>query len=63
MLFKDLCKFVDANREVLNPNVPIGVRDHYGDLEDTLESLELVVHHKRSYIALVGVTSQYPEPH
>jgi len=67
MLFKDLCKRVDELREAgTDPMMKVGVIDHFGKLEDTFEGLTVtIVEHwrrGRSFIALDGVSSMYPEP-
>jgi len=62
MTFRELCKFVDAHRNIIRPSAKIGVRDHYGELEDTLEGLAVHTTTKGSFLELVGVRSKYPEP-
>jgi hypothetical protein len=63
MIFSELCRFVDENRDLLNPDIPIGVKDHFGELEDTVYDLQVVTKNgKAPFIALIGLSSMYPEP-
>jgi hypothetical protein len=68
MKFGDLCKRVDALRASgIDPQMDVGVSNHYGELEDTLIDLEIVDSpwqgkKRKPFIALVGVSSMYPEP-
>lgn len=63
MTFGELQAFVNANWDKIHPSTKVGVSNHFGELEDTLVELKVQTRpRKEVFIALVGVSSMYPEP-
>jgi hypothetical protein len=54
--------------EGIDPNLPVGNQDHFGEFETEVEAMEVRYKRTRSglrepgYIQLQGMPSKYPEP-
>lgn len=52
--------------EHVDPNLKVGVRGHYGELESELDGLRRIQTKQRpkspDFVALEGILSSYPEP-
>lgn len=46
----------------VDPTLPIGSVDHYGDLDRTVDEVSVMGHGQKKFVCLHGMPCQYPEP-